>query len=254
MEIRIPVSTGPTRPRQLLPMVQALAEQVVAGAVGAVEAEGQRISCKKGCGSCCRQLVPISPVEARRISDLVDEMPEPRRAAVRARFAEARRRFEEAGLVDKLLHPETWTGDEIRSLGVRYFQVGVPCPLLEEESCSIHPDRPITCREYLVTSPAEHCARPTAETVRPVPMPLKVWTALAALEKPASGPVPWVPLVLAPEWAAARPEELAPRPGPELVRDFFQHLTGKTLPPPRVPETPFGATPSNKEGPHERAV
>ncbi|HEY5241787.1 MAG TPA: YkgJ family cysteine cluster protein [Polyangiaceae bacterium] len=28
----------------------------------------------------------------------------------------------------------------------------VSCPFLEEESCSIHPDRPPICREYLVTS------------------------------------------------------------------------------------------------------
>jgi Fe-S-cluster containining protein len=36
----------------------------------------------------------------------------------------------------------------------------MPCPFLEDESCSIHPDRPLVCREYLVTSPAELCAGP----------------------------------------------------------------------------------------------
>ncbi len=42
----------------------------------------------------------------------------------------------------------------------RYFHLGIACPFLEDESCSIHADRPISCREYLVTSPAVNCADP----------------------------------------------------------------------------------------------
>ena len=56
--------------------------------VAAAEA-GKAISCHKGCGACCRQLVPISRTEGERLVTLVDAMPEPRRAAVLARFADA---------------------------------------------------------------------------------------------------------------------------------------------------------------------
>ena len=56
------------------------------------------------------------------------------------------------------------------------------CPFLEEESCSIHPDRPLVCREYLVTSPAELCAGPTQEGVTPVAVP-KVSPAARGLEE-----------------------------------------------------------------------
>jgi hypothetical protein len=79
-----------------------------------------------------------------------------------------------------------------------------------EESCSIHPDRPAACREDLVTSPAESGAHPTQETVRCVPLPLKVSAALrhCATDGATAGrPSGWVPLILAPEWAAAHPEE-----------------------------------------------
>ena len=70
------VPAGPTRLVELLPLVQHLANTVVAAAVEDVVEQGESISCKKGCGACCRQLVPISQVEARRIRDLVEEMPE----------------------------------------------------------------------------------------------------------------------------------------------------------------------------------
>ena len=59
--------------------------------------------------------------------------------------------------------------------------MGVPCPFLEDESCSIHPERPLVCREYLVTSPAALCAGPTQEGVTPVAVP-KVSMAARGLQ------------------------------------------------------------------------
>ncbi len=224
---KLSVPKGPTRLRELLPLVQSLTDAVVDSAVKTVEAKGDKVSCKKGCGACCRQIVPISEVEASRLRDLVEEMPEPRRSVIRARFAEARQKFLAAGLLDSLLHPQQMCDDEGRALGLKYFFQGVACPFLEEESCSIYHDRPIACREYLVTSPAENCAKPSPETVHCVPMPLKISNALTRLDPVVPGErfIRWVPLIVAPEWAEAHPEEPAPRPGPELLRGLFDELT-----------------------------
>ena len=233
------VPKEPMRLGELLPLVQSFGDAVAASAAKMGEAQGKKVSCTKGCGACCRQMVPIAEVEARRLAELVRELPEPRRTEVRARFAAAHRRLEAAGLLEKLRHPDQWAEGEGFPLVVKYFQEGIPCPFLEQESCSIYQDRPLVCREYLVTSPAEHCARPTAETVERVGMPFRVWTALARFDGVPAGPyyVRWVPLVLAPEWAEAHPEEPPPRPGPELLGQFFEHLTGQKIP-------PAGRTPS----------
>jgi Fe-S-cluster containining protein len=220
----------------LLPLAQDLANAVVGAAVEDVVEQGEAISCKKGCGACCRQLVPISQVEARRIRDLVEQMPEPRRQEIRGRFARALERLKESGLLEQLRSREEWAPDGVEKIGVDYFRLGIPCPFLEDESCSIHPDRPITCREYLVTSPAEYCARPSRETVQTTRIPLKVWTAVARFDKlpPGERFIRWVPLILAPEWADAHPDEAPPRPGPELLKELFEHLTGKDIPAPPV--------------------
>ena len=37
----------------------------------------------------------------------------------------------------------------------------------------------------------------------------------------------WVPLILAPEWAEAHPDEPPPQPGPELLRELLGHLSGR---------------------------
>jgi Fe-S-cluster containining protein len=220
------VTTGPTTPPHLLPVLQSLTDAIVQSAVQAARAQGHSISCKNGCGACCRQLVPIPPTEAHRIRDLVNELPEPRRSEIQARFTEARRRLQHANLLEDLLDLGAVSKERRTPLALDYFRQGIPCPFLEEESCSIHPDRPLVCREYLVTSSAEHCARPALETVQCVPLPAEVSKALACLDtdRPAKSE-PLVPLVLALEWADAHPEGLPARPGPELVRDFFDHLS-----------------------------
>jgi Fe-S-cluster containining protein len=172
--------------------------------------------------------VPISETEARWIQEVVDRLPPEKQTQIRNRFAEARRRLAETGLLEKLLQRESWAEGEGWSIAMSYFRLGIPCPFLENEACSIHPDRPVKCREYLVTSPAEHCRAPTAETIRPVELPFQMWTALARLENASPNKkIRWVPLILALEWADAHAQEPKPRPGHEVLREFFDCLTGK---------------------------
>ncbi len=232
LQTTVSVPQRPTAVREMLPLAQSFSDAVVNAVVKTNEEQGQKISCTKGCGACCRQPVPITETEARHIRTVVENLPEPRRTAVRKRFAEARQRLEKAGLLEQLLHPEEIPIDKKQTFAMQYFFQGIPCPFLEDESCSIYADRPIVCREYLVTSAVEHCARPTAETVRAVRMPVKVWTSLARLGSSSSqGKLPWVPLILAPEWAEAHPEEPNPRPGRELLQELFEHIkqTGRAL-------------------------
>lgn len=236
LHLKVSTPAGPTRLLDLLPMAQELAGAVGRAAVEDALEQGQTISCKKGCGACCRQLVPISQVEARRIREVVEALPEPRRTEIKTRFAQARRQLEEASLLERLVARDEWDPEQVERLGLDYFRQGIACPFLEDESCSIHPDRPITCREYLVTSPAEHCAQPTRETIRTARIPLKVWPALARFDKPPPGNtfLRWVPLILAPEWADANPDETPPRPGPELLKELFEHLSGKEIAAPEL--------------------
>jgi len=234
LKTTIAATAAPTRLIQLLPLANALADAVTGIVEQALEKRGEKITCKKGCAACCRQLVPISHVEARRLRELVESLPEPRRSQVLARFAEALRRLDQAGLLDTLRTREQWTDAESKNIQVQYFLQGIACPFLEEETCSIYRDRPATCRQFLVTSPAEFCSRPTNEDVRLVKLPFRVMSALARFDADLATheQLHWVPLVLALEWAAEHPDETAPRPGAELARAIFQHVAdqeGATL-------------------------
>lgn len=128
-------------------------------------AEQKTVSCKMGCGACCRQLVPISEIEALHLGEVIDGLPEDTRDRVRGRFALAAARLADEGLLDALGDLTELGLDEKRQLGHAYFSAGIPCPFLEAESCSIHSVRPSACREYLVTSPATNCSRPDAKGI-----------------------------------------------------------------------------------------
>jgi Fe-S-cluster containining protein len=236
IEMQITVPEGPTRPSQLLPLLQSLTDAVVDIAGDIVAEEGKRISCKAGCGACCRQLVPISQAEARRIADLVAALPEPRRAGIRRRFAAAEERLAAAGMLETLTETRQIGEDGLRAVGMDYFRLGLACPFLEDESCSIHRDRPLCCREYLVTSPAEHCRQPTAATIDRVTLPVKVSGALLRVERGGGAELaPWVPLVMAPQWAASHPDGPPRHTGPELTRQIFEELSGREVPPAEEP-------------------
>jgi Fe-S-cluster containining protein len=196
---------------EIVPALQGLVNAVVDAA-----AAGKAVSCRKGCGACCRQLVPLSRTEGERLLQVVHALPLARRTALKERFEATEARIAQAGLTDR-------AGRSDRALSAAYFALGLACPFLEDESCSIHPDRPLVCREYLVTSPAALCAGPAQEGVTPVPVP-KVSLAARTLQDDSDE---WFPLALLMAWARRHPRKGKRRRGPEWVQRFLQRLAAK---------------------------
>ena len=193
----------------VVPALQGLVNAVVEAAE-----MGKAISCRKGCGACCRQLVPVSRTEGERLLHVVETMPAARREALMTRFSAAETAIDAAGLMER-------QGRSDRELSTAYFALGVPCPFLEDESCSIHPERPLVCREYLVTSPAELCAGPKQEGVTPVAVP-KVSLAARGMQDEKDE---WFPLAMLIAWGRNRPRDVKHRTGPQWVQRFLKRMS-----------------------------
>ena len=203
----LPVPAGTIRLSELAWMAMPLLERMVDMSVKDDEKQGRQVSCKKGCGACCRQAVPVSPPEAWMLADLVASMPAPRRQMILERFQQATQKLAGAGFGDRSLDTGS-TNEEFMALGLDYFRLGIPCPFLEDESCSIHPWRPSACREYLVSSPAENCARVGDLPVQGVPMVNRMTAPLAQVAALfLDGEPQHMPLTLALEWALEHQEE-----------------------------------------------
>jgi Fe-S-cluster containining protein len=227
LEMSFTVPVAECSPQAVLPDVQRFANEVTALATAKIEAAGLRISCTKGCGACCRQMVPVSPVEARHLAAVVEAMPPERDAAVRARFEAARARMTELGL-EPQGHPDTDKA-AYRAFGLSWFRAGMPCPFLEDESCSIHASRPLVCREYLVTSPPAACAVLGSGEVRKVAVPVRVWDVFARSTS-ADGQLQWMPLTDALAYAGEHPEPPPSLTGPQHIETFLKQLSSKPAP------------------------
>jgi len=186
---------------------------------------GRSLSCRAGCGACCRQMVPVSPPEAFYLMDVIESFEPRRRRAAMERFDHVVKVLEEREMIDELLDPAL-TPDPVLPVARQYFELGMPCPFLVAESCSIHPHRPVACRDYNVTSPAAWCAQPYEHEIAKVPMPLPLSVPLSRLTAALTGEKPCLlPLALVPRWVGSRADLRARQwPGPELFDRFVDEL------------------------------
>ena len=213
-ELEVGAEAPPPRARldEILPPLRAIEDAVVDRSVAEVEANGERVSCARGCAACCkRQPVPVTPPEALALSRLVDRLPEPRRSAVRAAFASATERVRGAGLYETYTDRDpTLTREVAMDTTRRYMALGIHCPFLLDDACSIYEHRPLVCRQYLVTSAPELCLDPLDQPIRRVPVPIALATALLETTEALNGtPQYTVPLVLALDLAGRRRGELS---------------------------------------------
>jgi Fe-S-cluster containining protein len=213
--VRAPLPAGPQPAEALLPLMRAVVDAVVEDRAARSALAGQPVRCAKGCSACCRaQPVPVTPPEARALAALVQRQPAPRRAALQARFADRTRRLREAGLHGVFSRAEPLPDPAAAAAAAQAYQrLGLVCPFLEDDACSIHTERPFVCRQYLVTSDPARCADPPPGAVAVLPMPLRPAAALLqATRADGAAAALTVPLVLALEHAAAHPAAAAHEP------------------------------------------
>lgn len=224
LEATVNLPAAPVTVEELLPVLYAFADAYLAAVIAQASELGRHVSCKAGCGACCAQLVPVSEAEAQRLARLVSGMPEPRRSQILERFRRLRAKLEAAGLWDRLRDTSALPDLETRRrLGMEYFALREPCPFLENQSCSIYPDRPMRCREYFVTSPPAHCADPRPETIQTIPLPVKFSEILYCFgDGRGLQSTRWVALSHILDWARDRPDGAAPAlPAVEMFRNFL---------------------------------
>lgn len=219
---RVAVKTAGTRLAEMAPMAFGITDILVDRALQREREAGREISCAVGCGSCCRQMVQISPCEVFYLTAIMDGFEEKRRAEYLSRFRRIEQEIAERGITGAVLEPREADGDAY-SVAREYFSMEMPCPFLENESCSIYPNRPVACREYNVTSPATFCAAPYTNAIETVPMPIPLSVPLTQLAAKLTGlKSALIPLALAPQWTARNREFGKMKwPGVELFQQFI---------------------------------
>lgn len=229
IEAEIDLPLGTERLVVLAFKMLAISSEVADMAIRAAKSLGLEVSCKKGCGVCCRQLVPLSPPEAAMVFEFVESMPEPRKNEVKKGFSVALKRLKERGRLERIerLRDPLSTHEDYDAVARDYFLEQIPCPFLVGECCTIHDVRPSMCREYLVISPAENCRYPLGRQVRRLPVSVRLSEALARTWASLSDmPAIVVPLISALEWTKKNAHTRSLRGNPiRLLTTLLGHIS-----------------------------
>jgi Fe-S-cluster containining protein len=122
-----------------------IVDKGVAGAIKAEEKKGRRLACAKGCSSCCltHRDIPVYPLELMGISwYAAEKMAGPERDLLKEQLKEQKK--------------------------------DAPCPFLIGAACSIHPMRPMACRQFNVFGrPCEEGEDPYYTRIKDVLPPVK---------------------------------------------------------------------------------
>lgn len=227
LDLEMTVPSRPVKPHRMLPIFQKMADSFSAIGVDAEKALGNSVSCGAGCTACCHQAVPVSEAEVYYYAELVASMPEPKRTEVKRRFADSLKHFRESGWFSKLRSQKAHSLKGAEELVLEYFREQVPCPFLEDSMCMVYEHRPLACREYLVTSPAENCWKPTPKDVRTVGLPVKPSSSLKQLTNGEAQSEGFLILTMALELAEKHRENFPQRTGEQWMAEFFGRLAEK---------------------------
>lgn len=222
---KVRVESGPMRLAELVPTAQMLTDILAERAVAQKVREGLRVTCERGCGVCCTQMVPLSPPEALYLVDLIDALDPASQSVVLSRIDAIIRVLERKSMINDFLRPE-YFDDLAMSIAKEYFSLKMPCPFLDANICTIYPYRPVACREYNVTTPAEWCNDPYSHHIEKIPMPAPLSEPLAHLTASLTGMRPrLIPLVIAPRWSGENRSIVGRQwPGADLFCQFMAYV------------------------------
>src|SRR3546814_19811835 len=96
LDFAVAVPSRPITLRELLPSLFELNRQLLDNALDREAKAGRRISCRPGCGACCRQLDPTGAIETALMRRGVAGRPNAQAATTRPRPAPARAQLEGA--------------------------------------------------------------------------------------------------------------------------------------------------------------
>ena len=226
----IDVPTGFIPITSIVPLTRRLGDEAAQLEVQQATAASKTISCRKGCAACCRMLVPVSAPEAFALREYVEQLPTDRRTLLVNRLSDTKERVKREGLWDRLADVAEASrpvpDKELDPINQSYYALRIPCPYLEDETCSIYEARPAACRELLVTSPAELCQDLMQNPIAPLPISMRIGSILGLLWGTlTSTPPRLIPLPMALEWAERHEEESRQTwPGSSLLDQVLDNM------------------------------
>lgn len=160
----------------IIPVARAVCDAIIDVTLRHALSDKRRISCRKGCSTCCSYLVPLSVAEVYRLQNEFLQMPDTHRMPVLKSYIEAAKKILN-GKAQKILQ----NSDDLQKISDWYAGLGIQCPFLSNGICSIYEMRPLACREYYVSSRPERCKNNSTHDPNIVHLPVSILESIGTL-------------------------------------------------------------------------
>ena len=161
--INIEVPNQPLRLIDAVPVMHCITDVLVQNAISRSE---QVVTCGPGCGVCCKQLVPLSVPEVFYTVEKLLTVPLGQRGYFLEMFDQNEKVLDMCNFTDALRKIDITKNDSV--IAKEYFGLGLFCPFLINQSCSIHEWRPVVCREFNSLSDPALCDDPFNNLIKKV--------------------------------------------------------------------------------------
>jgi Fe-S-cluster containining protein len=195
--------------------------------------KGEKVPCRKGCCSCCSSLIPMSLPEVFRLSEEFAEMPEDKnQRLLRDCIDSAQKILKKAGEDNSLHDFANNDKSKITELNEWYSELGIECPFLSKRGlCKIYEQRPLACREHIVTGTSKLCQKDTECKPKVVPIEVSVLETLGQLTSEIEGKeIEAIMLPFSLAWAQDNRKRAEKKwPAEKMVRRFAEIIQHKAV-------------------------
>jgi Fe-S-cluster containining protein len=187
----------------IVPPARRLSEKLTNLFLDRLRKNGQPAPCRKGCAACCSYLIPLSIPEVFCLREELLSMPaDDSREILRACLDTAEKILNSRSQKSYLESVSENGQFQTNQMSKWYAGLKLACPFLSDGLCMLYEQRPLACREHLVTGSSFFCQPDHGGEPTVAAMPISVLEAVGRLTAELEGlDIEAVMLPLAFPWA-----------------------------------------------------
>jgi len=182
VQFRINVAAKQATLADIVPLARRLSTKLAVLFLEMLRENGQSIPCCKGCSACCSYLIPLSVPEVFRLREELLAIPSSKSSRILNSYIIAAKKILDKSHEDidanKLTKNNLTQTDEIIKW---YANLKLTCPFLSDGLCMLYKQRPLACREHMVTGSSFFCQPDHRGKPNVVPMQVSILEALGLL-------------------------------------------------------------------------
>jgi len=182
VDFRIDVAAKQATLAAIVPLARTISTKLALTVLDSLSKNGQFVPCRKGCSTCCNYLIPLSIPEVFRLREELLAMPADYSSQILQSCVDtAERILDNKPPTFSLKTSSKSARSQIGRISRWYGGLKLACLFLSDRLCTLYEQRPIACREHIVTGSPVSCKTGQRGEPNVVPMPVSILEALGQL-------------------------------------------------------------------------